>query len=396
VFYPLFKFVHEAYSCGLSSNPSTCTAAPKAVQVLFTALDPSQGISTSAEKTSSCMRDSPSPIEESAATVLARIQEEIQQGKDPRPYTFWVESLTECAAVTRSYACNDMFHEFMQGCAGDETLEVIKARCPITDFREGTDSIVHVFRSERVSTRVERRGACSQESFPECARSSVSKVGERYLSAGSVNCGSAINVSPLAEQIGPLLDSTCVDVPQRLKERYRGAHGLPATAPIAVLTSTEPSIFSATPPTDACTPRQPVEEGDTRRVLCARGASRRAAMQCCERHAGRCVLEELPGTAPNPTEEDVDYILDAASRRIIESVQTMYPPAMAPSACEDGSRNCLHVETSLAGDASTAVAAARVSVPLTLFSWLGSWGTAVVQYNEARRLERSLAGAPPL
>lgn len=393
VFYPQFRFVHEAYACGRSSNPTECTSPPSGVQVLFSTIDPSQVISASAVGASSCLRDSPTPLEESSAKAIERIQTEIERAKTPTPYSFWLRSGDECTAVIKSYSCQDTFHEYMQGCYVEEGSDVITDRCSITDFRPETDSIVRVFRTERSNIRTERRGACSEESFPDCAKPNVSRVGERYLGGSAGRCGSAINVSPVSEQDGPLLDSTCIDIAKRLEGRYRERQRIPASVPIVVLSQAEAPLFSADPPTDVCTPRQLIDAGDTRRALCARMVSKRAAMQCCERHAGRCVVEEIPGTGPTVRTGGIDYLLDVARRRIIESVQTMYPPASSPFVCEEGSENCLHVETALTGDTTTAVAAARVSVPLTLFSWLGKLGTAHVHYSETRRLERSLVGA---
>jgi hypothetical protein len=392
IFYPQFQFIHETFPCGYATDPQQCVASLARERALFTATDLRQRLDSILVGAGACMRDAPGVVEESVQTAITRIEQSIAEGKKPTSYAFWVQSSEACPAVSNTYACRDSFREFMKGCQPTHTIAELEGICSIEDFRPGRDAILHVHRSEKHLERVERRGVCSQEGFPICAQPYTSHVGDRYLGSSALSCQAAINISSMPEQHGPFLDSVCVDIADTLRSRYRATYHIPPDAPVVVLSRNEPPVLSAVPPTDACTPSETIEEGDPRRVLCARNSTRHAAIECCEKYRGRCAIEELPESAIPLETQSPEVLLEAAAERIGDSVRTFYPPALHASQCEADSVNCVHVETSLEHDATSARAEASMRVPVTLLSWLGGEGAAMVEYEESRRLERSLVG----
>jgi hypothetical protein len=392
IFHPQFKFIHETFPCGYAPNPNECGSPAARERALFTEVDPLQQLDAFHVGAGVCARDAPGNIEESVKAAILRMEQIIAEGKRYGPHSFWVRSSEACPTVTTAYPCRDSFHQFMKGCQPTHTIADIERACSINDFRPERDSIRIVHQTEKALERVERRGECSQEKFPTCAQPHAAQVGEQYLGSSAASCQAAINISPVSEQHGPLLDSVCVSVSEKLRAHYRETHRIPPDVPISVFSRSEPPLVSAAPPADLCTPSEPIEDGDPRRGLCARGVSRQIAMECCDTHQGRCALEELPETTLSADTRSPELLLDLTANRIADSIRTLYPPARSPSQCRSDSVNCVHVVTSLENDSTSARAEASMRVPLTLLSWLGENATGLVEYRESRRLEQSLVG----
>ena len=82
-------------------------------------------------------------------------------------------------------------------------------------------------------------------------------------------------------------------------------------------------------------------------------------------------------------------IEEAAETRVIETIQSIYPPARSPAGCDAGSENCINVEARLVGNDSIARVRASVKIPLTFASWFLTDGI-TLDYHEERTLERAL------
>jgi len=392
VFYPRYQLTHETHSCGYSPNPDVCERSIAPVRPLYTAHDASRELGSRQESSRECRRNEPAPLEESVEVALARIAESIRRGETPRGYTFWLAmngAADACDPVIRTYSCADDFQEHLRGCRPEYPPEYLRSRCQIDDFREEFDRISDVSFDEEDRPTAERRGACSEEPFPECAAPYMVDAGTRFLGAGSGNCSSAVNVSPASERSGPFYDNVCEPVGERIRNRYRKVHKLPAEIPISVISLAEPPVYSASVPSDACVANEPTSEGDGRRVLCGRSVSRLAARRCCERHEGRCALEELPPPPGSITSGSTRVIEEAAETRVIETIQAIYPRAKSPTGCDTGSENCINVDARVVGNDSIARVQASVKVPLTFTSWFRGDGI-TLQYQEERALERAL------
>lgn len=392
VFYPRYQLTHETHSCGYSPNPGVCERNIAPVRPLYTAHDTSRELVSKQESSRECRRNEPTPLEESTESVLGRLAESIRRGETPQGYTFWLAmngAADACDPVVRTYACTDDFKEHLRGCRPEYPSEYLRSRCQIDDFREELDQISEVLFDEQNRPTADRRGACSDEPFPECAAPHIIESGTRFLGAGSNNCSSAINVSPASERSGPFYDNVCEPVSERIRNRYRKVHKIPSEIPISVISLAEPPVYSASVPSDSCVANEPTGEGDGRRVLCGRSVSRLAARRCCERHEGRCSLEELPPPPGSVHGGLTRVIEEAAEIRVIETIQAIYPPAKSPTGCDAGSENCINVDARVVGNDSTARVQASVKVPLTFTSWFRGDGI-TLQYQEERALERAL------
>lgn len=392
VFYPRYQFTHEVHSCGYSSNPEACASSPAPVRPLYNALDSARELTLKQERPRECNRNEPTPLEESGESVLARLTDSIRRGETPRGYSFWLtaqQAGDPCAPITKTYSCSDDYREHLKGCGPSYSPDYVQSRCPMEDFRAGTDEISDMSVDEQARPNAEKRGECSEEPFPECAVPYVTESGTRFLGGAANNCSNAINVSPASQRAGPFYDNLCESVSDRVRERYRTIHKIPAAIPVSVVALPEAPVFSPRPPSDSCVSSEPTMGGDPRRVLCGRSVSRAAARRCCERHDGRCSLEELPPPPGRINSGLMTVIEEAAENRVIETIQAIYPRAQGPSTCEMGSENCINVDAQVIGNDSIARVQASVKVPLTLAQWFLSDGI-TLEYQEERALERAL------
>ena len=392
VFYPRYQFVHEIHSCGHSANPETCAISPAPVRPLYTALDSGRELTLKQERPRECKRNEPTPLEQSGESVLARLTDSIRRGEAPQGYSFWLaaqQGADPCTPIVKTYSCSDEYREHLKGCGPAYSPDYVRSRCPMEDFRADTDEISDMSVDEQARSNSEKRGECSEEAFPECVAPYVTSSGTRFLGGAANNCTSAINVSPASERIGPFYDNLCESVSERVRERYRTIHKVPADIPISVVSLSEAPVFSLRAPTDSCISRESTLGGDPRRVLCGRSVSRTAARRCCERHEGRCSLEELPPPPGRINDGLMTVIEEAAENRVIETIQAIYPRAQGPSTCEMGSENCINVDAQVIGNDSIARVQASVKVPLTMAQWFLSDGI-TLEYHEERALERAL------
>ncbi len=392
VFHPRYQLVHETYSCGYSPNPDVCAATLLPVRELYRTVDTTREVVLKQEGVRECRRDPPSPLEQSSESVLQRISDSIRRGESQRGHRFWLHAsgkVDVCEPESRTYECSDEQREYLKGCRPEPSKEYAVSHCKVDDYREELDRIVDVSFTEKEQVPSDRRGQCSDEPFPECAAPHVTDAGTRFLGAGGKNCSSAINVSPAPERSGPFYDNICESVPDKVRERYRAINKVPSDIPISVVSLPETPVYSALPPSDSCIVSEPTTGGDTRRVLCGRSVSRSAARRCCERHEGRCSLEELPPSPGNINTGLIRVIEEAAETRVIDTIQSIYPPARAPIGCNTGSENCIDVDARVVGNDSVARVHASVRVPLTLTSWFRSKGI-TLEYQEERILERAL------
>lgn len=392
VFYPRYQFVHEVHSCGYSSNPEACAISPAPVRPLYNAVDSGRELTLQQERPRECNRNEPTPLEESGESVLARLTDSIRRGETPRGYSFWLtaqQGADPCAPIVKTYSCSDEYQEHLKGCGPAYSPDYVQSRCPMEDFRAGTDDISKMSVDEQARQSAEKRGGCSDEPFPECAVPYVTESGARFLGGAANNCSSAINVSPASQRTGPFYDNLCESVSERVRERYRTTHKIPADISISVVALPEAPVFSPGLPSDSCVSTEPTMGGDTRRVLCGRSVSRTAARRCCERHEGRCSLEELPPPPGRINGGLMNVIEEAAENRVIETIQAIYPRAQGPNTCETGSENCINVDAQVIGNDSIARVQASVKVPLTLAQWFLSDGI-TLEYQEERALERAL------
>jgi hypothetical protein len=392
VFYPRYQFVHEIHSCGYSANPQACAISPAPIRALYTALDTSRELVTKQERSQQCDRNEPTPLEQSADSVVSRFTDSIRRGESPRGYSFWLatqQGSGACAPTLKTYSCADDYQEHLKGCGPTYSTDYVQSRCRMDDFRAGVDQIADMFVDSQARADVEKRGGCSEEPFPECAVPYVTDNGTRFFGGAANNCSSAINVSPASERVGPLYDNLCESVSDRVRERYRTLHKVPTDIPISVVSLPEPPVFSAGVPSDSCVASEPALGGDQRRVLCGRSLSRVAARRCCDRHEGRCSLEELPPPPGRINGGIMTVMEEAAENRVIETIQAIYPRAQGPSSCEAGSENCINVDARVTANDSIARVQASVRVPLTLAPWFLSDGI-TLEYQEERALERAL------
>lgn len=392
VFYPRYQFVHEVHSCGYSANPQACATSPAPVRALYSAIDTSRELLTKQERPQECDRNGPTPVEQSAESVVSRLTDSIRRGEAPQSYSFWLATQQDsgaCAPTVKTYSCADDYQEHLKGCGPTYSTDYVQSRCPMEDFRAGVDQISDMSVDRQARAEAEKRGGCSEEPFPECAVPYVTESGSRFLGGSANNCASALNVSPASERVGPLYDNLCESVSDRVRERYRTLHKVPAEIPISVVSLPEPPVFSAGNPSDSCLAREPAAGGDQRRVLCGRSLSRIAARRCCERHEGRCALEELPPPPGRINGGLMTVMEEAAENRVIETIQAIYPRALGPSSCEAGSENCINVDAQVTANDSIARVQASVKVPLTLAPWFLSDGI-TLEYHEERALERAL------
>lgn len=392
VFYPRYQFVHEVLPCGYSPSPESCVDNPSPVRALYTAIDSGRGLVSQQESATECRRDEPTPIEQNSEGALARISESIRRGEAPRGYSFWLKADGKehvCEPTVRTYKCRDQYQEHLKGCRPDYSPDYVRSHCDIDDYRAALDQISELSFTEEEGRTTAKRGQCSEEPFPACAVPYIADAGARFLGAGNSNCSSAINISPASERSGPFYDNLCESVSDRIREQYRAVHKIPTDVPISVVSLPEPPVYSARPPSDSCIASESSSGGDTRRILCGRGVSRLAARRCCEQHEGRCSLEELPPPPGTIESGFVRVIEDAAKRRVIETIQAIYPSARNPIGCDVGSDNCIAVEARVVANDSIAHVRASVKVPLTFTSWFRGNGI-TLDYQEERMLERAL------
>ena len=337
-----------------------------------------------------CSRDIPEVFEASDADALAKVHEQAQRGGEPKPYAFWVPGSAGCVAKLNTYTCEDEFKEYMIGCREEYSREYIVSRCDVSDYRSEKDSIAKVYYDQEPRSRVSRRGECSDQPFPECARPHTRESGTQALGTSAGGCSSALNISAPPESTGLLMDNLCVDFVTTLRDRYRKRTGLSSEASIVVLSTPGEPIFSFQRPSNPCIPAESIGDGDTRRFLCARESSLSRAQRCCDAHRGRCVVEKVsPGTSV-PAENSLDLILNSAEERAVDAVQAIYPPAISPNECVNGETSCIGVNAFLEQGNTVARVRAHMTVPLSMLSILGE-PEMMVEYEERRVLERAIS-----
>ena len=397
VFFPKFDFVQESYACQYSKDPSTCSNPPANVKVLYRDVDLSKGIKTAAVASPQCSRTSPRPLESSTTAVITRITKDLQAGKKASAYSFFVagDSSPGCEAKVNTFACTkDQPQKYYDGCeVPTYSDDSIVSSCGVTDFQKDKDSIVKVVYADS-NAGSESRWACTEESFPACAK--TVQGGSRLLGGSAGGCGVAIDISPTVGNEGPLFDSICTDVGDEVEKRYRDRHLIPDAISTELQRSPAEPLYSAKPPTDPCVSYLEVSSGSGSgtgaQIPVLRGVTRAVAERYCSSFGpGACRFVELPPSSTNGGiggSGSFAPVFSAAMNRVLDTVQTAYPPADSPETCLEGDANCLQIQAEPADDNAVRIQA-RMAVPLTLASLIGLDGV-TVEYEEKRVLERAL------
>jgi hypothetical protein len=403
IFYPSFTIPHEQKSCGYSSAPNSCGVSVAPMQTSFRTTNLDQSFSHSQRSETLCDRKQPSGYQSSITDALENVRQEIKAGsRKLEPVAFWSTGAAgdRCDAKVSSATCAEQAREYMKGCEPQYSMpsDAVKY-CALSDYQSARDTISAPRFKIESSSRVDTRGGCSGEPFPECAKKDLASKGTAFLGAVSNGCSVAQPVNTKPESRGPLFENTCVDELSQFIKEYREKHKVPDSIGINPAVSPEAPVIADAPPSNSCWTYQPINGRPGQSWLCAEHASYAVANKCCEKYgAANCTLERVTLGTSGGDAGTFDQIVAGAKERTLETVQAAYPPAKMDITCgvtpdgEPSEDDCIAIQAGPAGNGTHARVQASMRVPLALFDWFGMENHTVVQYEETRTLESSLVG----
>ncbi len=403
IFHPSFTIAHEQRSCGYASTPNSCGVSVAPMQVSFKTTNLDQSLSHTQRAEAICDRKQPVGYQPSIPEALESIQNEIRVGARPlEPIAFWSNgsSADSCADKVSNVSCAEEPREYMKGCEPQYSLPTDAVRlCNLTDYQPTRDRLSDPRFQIGTATRVDTRGACTSEPFPECARNELVSRGTTFLGAASHGCALAQPVNATSEVRGPVFSNTCVDELAQFIKEYRIKHNVPDSIGINSLVTQSSPVITDVPPSNSCWKYDPIPDRPGQSWLCAEQASYAVANKCCEKYgAANCSLERVAVGDSGGSAGSFNQIIEGAKRRTLETVQAAYPPAKMDLTCgvtqdgEPSENDCIAIDVGSVDDGRQARVQAAMRVPLALFEWFGMADHTVVQYEETRTLESALVG----
>jgi hypothetical protein len=403
VFFPKFQATHEQKSCGYSSTPNSCGVSATPMQVAFRTTNLDQSFSHSQRSETLCGREQPTGYRASIPEALESIRGEIKSGaRRLEPVAFWSHGAAadSCDARVSSATCVEQPREYMKGCEPQYSMPSDAVQyCNLPDYQPVRDTISNPRFRLGASTRVDTRGGCTGEPFPECAKNDLVSKGYAFLGAVSNGCRVAQPVNASLESRGPVFENTCVDELAQFIKEYREKHKVPDSIAINSLVSRETPVIADAPPSNSCWKHNPIDGRPGQSWLCADQASYVVANKCCEKYgAANCSLERVVIGGGGGDKGSFNQIVEGARERTLQTVQAAYPPAKMDLTCgvtpdgEPSEDDCIAIQAGPAGNGTQARVQASMRVPLALFDWFGMENHTVVQYEETRTLESSLVG----
>lgn len=394
VFYPRYQFVHDQYDCGYSNDPRVCSSVAQSVPVSLVELRSGAPLKVAALSGRSCAEDTLPNAEESAESAIARVESGLREGQAARPYRFMQRVATDnakCPVRQLSFDCPSRpVAPYLRGCGEGLDARAVVDQCVgagAVPQLVGLRAINHAPASARDYRMFK---GCSGEMVPECADSFKEKSGDElwFPNEGQEDACSASSIQrPPQMIVGPLPQDTCSDSIASVTKLFRKQHAVPNEATVSVVRLPAPPLYSASPPSGACTPYMSAE-GDTQEMVCGTSVTARAAERCCAVSAGRCRTQEVElGTSGS--DRSLTLALDVASRRVVDGVQAGYPAARHASQCAEGDVECIRVLADLSPDRSSATLSASMDVPLYLLG-LADKRRSTVEHSVTRALESAV------
>lgn len=403
IFHPKFQATHEQRSCGYSAQPNSCGVSVAPMQTSFTTTNLDEAFSYSDRPETECGRSAPLGFQPSIPAALETFRGEIRaKTKRLEPIAFWSRGIStdQCSPKVSQATCSETPREFMQGCEPEYELPgEAPTLCSLNDYQSNRDTISNPRFSYGKSDRLESRGGCSQEPFPECAVEHLKGKGEVFFGAVSNNCSVALprNVEPFNS--GPLYKNTCVDELAGFIEKYRKENQIPDQAPVNSYERAETPVISKNPPDSNCREYKQIDGRPGRSWLCAERASYAVANNCCQTYGEQdCSIERVTIGAGDGEGGGFGQVVEGARQRTLQTVQAAYPPAKMDLSCgqnadgEPSDDDCINIQAGPVDNGTRARVQASMRVPLALFDWFGMDNHTVVQYEETRTLESSLVG----
>jgi hypothetical protein len=401
IFYPSFSVSHEQRPCGYSASPNSCGASVAPMQIAFRTTDLDQSFSHKQLENLECGRTAPSAYQASIPDALETFRREVRQrSRKLAPISFWSNGLAtdRCDALVSKAKCNETAREYMLGCEPEYSIpSEAESLCQLNDYQPKRDVIsIPTFTYAQLG-RVESRGGCTDQHFPECAKAELKNKGTVFLGAASNGCALAlpVNVEPQSE--GPLYKNTCVDELAGFIKRYREKNHIPDQAPVNSYVRNETPLIEDAPPDDSCREYRPIINEPGKSWLCADHASYVVANACCAKYgAHNCALERIADGVGGGQSGGYNQIIEGARQRTFTTVQTAYPAARMEAVCgqtsdgEPSSDNCIAIAAGPVDNGTSARMQASMRVPLALFDWFGLGNHTIVQYEETRVLESAL------
>lgn len=403
IFHPTFQATHEQRPCGHSEFPNSCGASVAPMQVSFRTTDLEQGFSHTSRPETTCDRVNPPGYQASIPEALEGFRSEIRSGARPlQPIAFWSSGASgdQCSPRVSEAPCSEAPREYMKGCEPEYSLaSEAPSLCTLADYQPIRDTLSQPRFTYRDSERLEVRGGCTGEPFPECARGQLKSKSNAFLGAVSNGCAAALPVNVTPFHSGALFKNTCVDELAGFVEKYREKHQIPAPIGVGVLERTEPAVIARQEPTGGCVEYQPITDQPGQSWLCAEQASYAVANTCCKTYGDTdCSIEPVRVGDGGGQDGGVTQIVEGARQRAFTTVQAAYPPATMDLTCgqtaegEPSANDCLTIQAGPADNGRRARVQAAMRVPLALFDWFGMKNYTVVQYEETRALESALVG----
>lgn len=401
IFHPRFSVSHEQRSCGYSTSPNSCASSVAPMQVAFRTTDLNQSFSHTPLANLQCGRSAPSGYQASIPEALETFRREVRQGsRRLTPISFWSNgaSSDRCEALVSTAKCSETPREYMRGCEPEYSIpRDPESLCQLNDYQAKRDTISDLTFAYAQLDRVESRGGCTGQAFPECATKQLRNTGSAFLGASSNGCALALPVNVEPESEGPLYKNTCVDELAGFIKRYREKRHIPDQAPVNSYASIETPLIEDTPPDDPCRDSRPITNAPGQSWLCADHASYVVANACCAKYGEQnCALERITVGDGGGESGGYNEIIEGARQRTFMTVQTAYPAARMEAACgqtpegEPSADNCVAITAGAVDNGASARMQASMRVPLALFDWFGLGNHTVVQYEETRVLESAL------
>lgn len=402
IFYPSFSAAHERKGCGFSSNPNSCGTSVAPMQVSYRVTDLDQAFSHEQRAESQCGRSAPTGYQPSIPEALENLRGEIQSGaRRLESIAFWSHGAEgdSCSSRTVRISCSESPREYLKGCEPEYELPADAEKvCVLSDYQPRRDLISEPEFSYGESDRVESRGGCTADPFPECAQGDLRDRGSVFLGAVSNGCSSALPINVESFNSGAIFKNTCVDMLAGFIDQYREKHTIPSLVEVRVAEREESPVITREEPSNTCWEHHAIDGNASGSWLCAERASYAVASHCCKMYGDdSCALEEV--SRGEGYGGSLGEIIEGARNRVFETVQVAYPPAKMDLTCghtpdgepdEDG---CIAIQAGPVDNGMRARVQASMRVPLALFDWFGMENHTVVQHEETRALENSLVGS---
>lgn len=394
LFFPVFDFVDQAFTCGYSSDPNRCIDPPQGVPIAYSQVDKDRELTLREVDNGECSQVTPPLLEMDPGSRLSALKGRIHRGLSVAPLTMTVRNpggVNGCSPISRTVGCNAQIATgVLQGCEESYDKARIPALCAL-DLRNGRDSVIGVTLGRSPRDSKARFAACTGTQIPQCARPYAREVDQVVLgdAESAQNCSEARTSSTPPLSTGPVDVSTCEDNSLERAAEYRRAHRIPPSVTVTVDRYPAPDRLTVEPPRSSClrTAAAAVRAGE---IACGHNVTWAEVQRCCHESDGLCRSEEIVGdplgggTAGNQT-----ALVDAAVQRAVKTVQAVYPAARGAGECEQGSVDCLEVQGGFTDSDTNVFMSARMAVPLMILQPFGAAGV-VVEHSAERASERAL------